>query len=342
MRFTETVEPTAELTIAAFRFVERCAYWNLWLDILDDVAIACHGTFPVLESSILMRLGQAQFQQGLTSQSLKTLHKAEMLVSTIQDEKLLLQFMFRLGTSYLGIIKYQKAETHMQHVLASVDAEKSPIFWIAAKNVCAIIALEKGAFLQAGNLFGEVASFAKRNKLRTQQILVLANWSNALIKQGQFEEAEKKIVDAFALILSTDGEYYSNFLRLCEVRLFYGRGEWQDARIVLETISVPNLVHNRQDNLLAEVEYIRAQILLKQDKLENAEKSVNVAKRIWRDCGKRSRYARSVGLWSQIKYKQENPMATRYIYQSLDLLAPYMEIYESREMVAELDKLVNC
>lgn len=338
LRYEETVEKSAELTLTSSDFIARYGYWYHWLTLLQQVIEACSANHKAVRFRIQIMLADAHNRSGNLDEALNVLQDATVFAQMQEDDELILLVDFHYSTYYLNQQKYRLARQHLTHILEATSTTNRPRFWLAATNLLGIVALETGDFKIADDRFSEVVDFVRGldNKLFLRQLL--HNWGNALREQGLFKQAKTKYSEAVSYIPGGEMSKEKAMLQISQGELHSAQKQWELAKIAFASIEKPYLRQNGHTTLLALVHYHQGKAAFALGDYQSAEVSTAEARQLFRRVENQIMYAKSLGQFGKIIYREDRARAEKLFKNAITILEHYPDNWLAKEARTDFEQ----
>ena len=296
LKLEETQPGTITLILQVFPLIERVGYWQSWLPILKQACDEVDEEAWALQCQLLNRLGQLYRLTLQLEQAVATHEKAEMVAQKLGDKLLLAEVYFHLCADFRQQRAYGKAEERggiALRLLADLDEFREKR--AAILNTLGQTALGQGDHAVAESRLQEAVALWRLSEQPTELARTLNNLARTLHAQKKFDMAMVHYREAVSLLATTASELDKIKIELNLGALYYEQGNLTQAEFVLRQAE---LVLRRQQMPMyyqAVVTQSLGNVLLKQQRLIEAEINLRRSMALWRKTGDSLMLANTLG-----------------------------------------------
>jgi tetratricopeptide (TPR) repeat protein len=316
----------ARVALQTIPLVNRRLYRAEWIPVLEQLLVRCPPNEVSVKFDLLIQLGRMQRLERRFADASRTLGRAEVLARELADASAMARAQYNLGRVCLDRRQYEESERHSTAALALLsdlqDADQTLLAWTLDSL---------GRINQARGDYAEAAQFLTRRLAIERAIGDPTGIARALNDLGNIQrllehldEAVDSFLTAEQLLASTDNELDKTVIRLNLGATYFDRGEWTLAEQALKQAYSPYL--RQSGNLLyqATVTVSLGNVLLKQERLIEAEAYLRLSIDLWRRVSDDLNLANAVGsLGEVLALKGETSEAIRLFDEALEVLSEY-------------------
>lgn len=335
--YGQTQKAAAELALQLFPLIERCGHRQSWLPLLERAIAQTAAAEHALKFHLLKRLGQL-FRLDRQLEAAITHHKeAERIAQEWGNEHALADAHLNLSEDYRYQRRYGKAEAHGLKALHTFSGRPEAKQWLSSTlNTLGLIAQEQGALETAESWLRQAAEVAEEVDPPTYLARMYGNLAFTLQKQCKFEEALHYYQEASALLETTASELDKIKLQLSLGSLYFEQGQLVTAEKVFRRAQQALLQQQGQIYYQAMAAQSLGNVLLKQERLPEAEASLQRSLLLWRQAGDTLMLANTLGTMGETLAAKKNLDDARGHYdEALSLLKAYPDNAWAQKLLQE-------
>ncbi len=294
----EVVWPAvAELALQTVPLVNRRMYRGEWIPVLERLLALCPAGDRSLKFDLLIQLGRMQRLERQLEQATRTHQAAEALARELGDEGALARAYYNLGRGYYDRGQYEQAERHCQAALDILDgldeADQSLMAW--ALDTMGLASGARGDLEKAGDYLARSLAIRRNLDDATGIARALSELANNLRFSGRLDEAIASFQEADQLLASTANELDKTIIRMNLGGAYFEKEEWSLAEQTFRQADSPYLRRSGNLSYQATITVSLGNVLLKQQRLVEAEAYLRLAVDLWRKVDDELNLANAVG-----------------------------------------------
>lgn len=291
-----TQEKAASLLLLAYRFIERCGYWQRWLSVFEKATAVDLGRSPLLNARLLNRQGQLARLTQQTELAMALHQQAERIAQTAGNEQALAEIWFNLSIDHWQRRDYEQADACGRRALHIFQTAPENQRWQASMlNTLGLISQHRDRLAEAQERLQQSAALWRQFDEPTELARVLNNLANTCLEQGHLEAAHHYYQEALEQLVST-GSALDKAEVLVNLGALYFKWEQYDrSEIALRQADSPAVRHSGYLRLRALLALNLGSTLLKQEQAAEAEKYLRQSATLWRQLEEDLMLANAVG-----------------------------------------------
>jgi tetratricopeptide (TPR) repeat protein len=312
----------AELLLLAYRFIERCGYWQSWLSVFEKAAAVDLERLPLLGARLLNRQGQLLRLMQQSEQAMTLHQKAECIAQDAGNQQALAEVWFNLSIDYLQRQAYEQADAYGQKALLIFQTLPDSQRWQASMlNTLGLISLHRDRLAEAQARLQQSIALWRLFDEPTELARVLNNLANACYQQDQLEAALHYDQEALEHLASTESALDKAEVLINLGALYFKWGQYDKAEIALRQAVSPAVRRSGNFRLRALLAQNLGNTLLKQAQVAESEKYLRQSLALWQQLGDDLMLANTVGTLAEALVAQEQyETAVAYYDNALQLL----------------------
>jgi tetratricopeptide (TPR) repeat protein len=316
----------AEVALQTMPLVNRRMYRREWIPVLEQLVTLCPIDDLLLRFELLIQLGRMQRLERQLEQATVTLQAAETVAQELEDEGALPRVYYNLGRAYYDRHQYEDAERYCQVALDILSKQKDTDQFLVAWSLITIGSAysERGDFIKAGDYLARGVAIGRTLGNPTRLARALIDQSHNLMSSGQLDEAIAYLREAQDILASTVNELDKTVIGINLGSIYYQQGKLTQAE---ETFRQAYTIYLRQSGNLHYQAFLTTNlgnVLLKLERLSEAEAYMVQAVKLWRQLEDDLQLANAVGSLGEILVGQgEMAAAVPLLNEALILLEKY-------------------
>lgn len=321
----QTWQSAAAVILQSFNFVERRGYWREWIPVLEKAIARCDKEHIPVKFKLLNQLGQLYRFVLQWTPALAAHEEAETIAQQLGDEQKLAESYCHLSELYLRQRQYSKAEKYGLAALArfmKIDATER---WIAiTSSTLGELARFRGDLAQAEERFSQAISYWRILNEPVRIARVLNDLAVAFTTAAKFEQAEKCLKETILLLGPTPNELDKVMAQINFGLLHFRRENWIGAEAAFRKANSSYLQKSPHIFYRALVANNLGNVLLKQDRLEDAASYLQDAITLWRQADDKLELANTLGTLAETLVAQRRQEEAIALFEeAIDLLSEY-------------------
>lgn len=319
----------AELTLAAFDFVERRGYWEAWLPLLRRL-LDSWPEAPILGRALLLdQYGSFLRLSQHPAKAVAAHTEAEALWRELDDRQQLARVHHALSENYRVWQRFAEAERFGR--LALDEFEQLGLAEVAGKggavlNTLGLTAYARGDFETAERVLTQAVALWRNAKTPIVLARMLRNLAITLEAQKKVEPALRAYHEAGELLEPTVAELEKSMLQLSLGTLHFNQGHLTEAEAAFARADSPYLRASGHLYYEAVTANNQGNLLLAQKRLDEAESRLRLAISLWRQMEDGLMLANTLGTLGEALGALDRPAEAISAYdEALELLARYPE-----------------
>jgi tetratricopeptide (TPR) repeat protein len=278
----QTWRSTADVALQAFDLVERRGYWEEWIPVLEQAVTACTGEHRLLKIKLLSRLGQLQrFAQQLPA-AVKTHREAETLAQQLGDKQALAIAHYNLSEDCLRLRDYAATERYGRAALKELDNLEGVEYWEAlVLGTLGEMARFRGDLIASEEMLLQAVTIRRQLGQPIPLMRALNNLAITLQTAGKIDEALQSYEEASKSLSVTSYELGKAMVQINLGALYAQLEKWTKAEAALRQVSLAYLSQSNKTYFEAAVMQSLGNVLLKQDRPEEAISYLQRAVTLW-------------------------------------------------------------
>lgn len=321
----QTWQSAAAVILQSFNFVERRGYWREWIPVLEKAIARCDKEHISVKFKLLNQLGQLYRFVLQWTPALAAHEEAETIAQQLGDEQTLAESYCHLSELYLRQRQYSKAEKYGLAALARFTKIDATERWIAiTSSTLGELARFRGDLAQAEERFSQAISYWRILNEPVRIARVLNDLAVAFTTAAKFEQAEKCLKETVLLLEPTPNELDKVMAQINFGLLHFRRENWIGAEAAFRKANSSYLQKTPHIFYRALVANNLGNVLLKQDRLEDAASYLQDAITLWRQADDKLELANTLGTLAETlaaQRRQEEAIAR--FEEAIDLLSEY-------------------
>jgi len=342
-RVPELWAETAVITLQAFYLVERRGYWREWIPFMEQAVSIWTADDFLLKAKILNRLGYLYQVERRLDEAITTHKKAVNLSKTIDDDFVLYQAYFFLGSDYIQKRDFDLAKEYTVKALSGFSQNNEVNKWWAfARNNLGIIATNQGKCTQARKRYEAALELLKQLDLPTDLLRIYNNLLWLAREEKNPDLALHYYHEAQGPIQETSGEFDKVGMEVNLGSIYYDLEQYDKAEAIFHQANTPYLQQSSNIYQKALVLQCLGISQLKQNKLWQAEESLHESIRFWRQADDEVMLSNSLGTLAEcFEIKGEIPAAKALYHEALTLLASYPDMAMAKRLTKAYQESVE-
>lgn len=237
------------------------------------------------------------------------------LATELNNEANLAYAAYGLGVTYLHKFDFQQAIRYCDHAIESFDQLNLPKEFAVTLNLRGLIAFQREEFAMAEDYFKHSVNILKAEESIDNLLSGLNNLARLYKQWGK----EEKVIDTYQKIYSVL-TIHSNSVREARVKLtegafFFDLGNIDKAQQVFRDINLKYLQQTKNHYLVALTHNNLGNVLLKQNRLRDAEEYLLKSISIWHILDDKQELANSLETLGDIHYANGNNLKANKTYR---------------------------
>lgn len=287
---------TAELLLLAYRFIERCGYWQRWLTVFEKATAVDLEQPPLLTVRLLNRQGQLSRLLQQTERAMALHQQAARIAQDAGDQQALAEVWFNLSIDYWQCRDYEQADAHGQKALHIFQTEPDSQRWQASMlNTLGLISLHRDRLAEARERLQQSIALWRQFDEPTELARVLNNLANTCLAQGNPEAAHHYYQEALEQLAATGSALDKAEVLINLGALYYNRAQYDKSEIVLRQADSPAVRRSGNLRLRALLAQNLGNTLLKLEQAAEAEKHLRQSLVLWQQVEDELMLANTVG-----------------------------------------------
>ncbi len=313
---------TVELLLLAYRFVERCGYWQRWLSVFEKATAVDLKQQPLLTARLLNRQGQLSRLMQQTELAMALHQKAERMAQKISDQQALAEIWFNLSIDHWQCRDYEQADAFGQkalHVFQTVPGNQR---WQASMlNTLGLISLHCDHLTEAHKRLQQSTALWRQVDEPTELARVLNNLANTCYQQDQLAAALHYYQEALEHLAPTESALDKAEVLVNLGALYFKWEQYDKAELALRQAASPAVRRSGHLRLRALLALNLGNTLLKQNQLAESEKYLRQSQALWQQLGDELMLANTVGTLAEVLAAQgQVEAAVTYYDNALQLI----------------------
>lgn len=317
---------TAEIALQTVPLVNRRFYRGEWIPVLEQLVASCPAGDESLKFDLLIQLGRMQRLERQLEQATLTHRAAEALARELDDGGALARAFYNLGRGYYDRHQYEEAERYCQAALDILDdledADQTLIAW--AFDTIGLAVGRRGDFVKARDYLARNVAIRRTIDDPTGLARALNDQGHNLLVYGQLDEAITYMLEAKGLLAPTANELDKTMLGINLGSIYFRQGEWLLAEETFRQAYSPYLRQSGNMHYQAYLTTSLGNVLLKQERLVEAEAFMRQGVTLWRQMNDDLNLANAVGSLGEILAAQGDAAAAIPLFdEALIILEKY-------------------
>jgi tetratricopeptide (TPR) repeat protein len=323
-----TWQPTAELAVWLFDFVERRGYWREWICVLEQLLERCPDEQLRQRGLLLNQWGNFLRLDRRLPEAIQAHRQAEAIMCELPDSYQTALMRYALSEDYRHRRQYTEAECW--GLAALDDLERLGLATSAnagiALNTLGLIAYARGELRTAEERLARTVEIWRGENAPTELARFLNNLAIVLQAAGKSELALQAYQEAATLAAQTQSEFDKVMVELSLGTLYFELGQLPEAEAAFQRADSPFLRQSGHLYSQAVVANNQGNVWLAQGRLEEAEARLRRSIQLWRQVDDLLQLANSLGTLGEALAKQARvELAAQAYDEALDLLARFSE-----------------
>jgi tetratricopeptide (TPR) repeat protein len=316
---------TAELLLLAYRFIERCGYWQRWLAVFEKATAVDSERQPLLTARLLNRQGQLSRLLQQTELALALHRKAERMAQDAGNPKALAEIWFNLSIDYWQCRDYDEADAYGQQALHIFRTLPDGQRWQASMlNTLGLISLHRDRLAEAQERLQQAIALWRLFDEPTELARVLNNLANTCLEQGHLEAALHYYQEALEHLAPTVSALDKAEVLINLGALYFKWEQYDKSEIALRQADSPAVRRSGYLRLRALLAQNLGNTLLKLEQAAEAEKYLRQSLALWQQLGDELMLANTVGTLAEALAAQgQVETAVAHFDNALQLLAKF-------------------
>jgi tetratricopeptide (TPR) repeat protein len=326
LELPQTWQLAAEVALQAFYLVERRGYWQEWLEVLNKALAQCPTTDYRLQGQLLNRIGELYRDNHQLEEAVAAHKRAEAIAQQHQDEWALAEVHFRLCNDFLVTRQYAEAEQFGLLALETLIMLGAEGAWLPnIYRALGTIARLRGDIPAALEQLARAAELGRKLNQPTSLARIIFESGIAYLDAGRYEEALAQFQEADELLASTASERDKVQVQINLGALYFRQQQWEMAEFAFQRAQASRyLRHSGNAHLQALVATNLSNVLLKQDRLAEAEDLLRQAWDVRLRAKDEVSLANTLGSLAEVLFKQgQSDEAISLYEQAITLLTKY-------------------
>jgi tetratricopeptide (TPR) repeat protein len=316
---------TAELLMLAYRFIERCGYWQRWLTVFEKATAVDSERPPLLTSRLLNRQGQLSRLLQQTERAMTLHQKAERIAQDAGNPQALAEIWFNLSIDHWQCRDYEQADAYGQQALHIFRTLPDGQRWQASMlNTLGLISLHRDRLAEAQERLQQSITLWRPFDEPTELARVLNNLANTCLEQGHLEAALHHYQEALEHLAPTGSALDKAEVLINLGALYFKWEQYEKSEIVLRQADSPAVRRSGYLRLRALLAQNLGNTLLKLEQAAEAEKYLRQSLALWQQLGDELMLANTVGTLAEALAAQgQVETAVAHFDNALQLLAKF-------------------
>ena len=287
---------TAELLLLAYRFIERCGYWQRWLTVFEKATAVDSERPPLLTARLLNRQGQLSRLLQQTERAMTLHQKAERIAQDAGNPQALAEIWFNLSIDHWQCRDYEQADAYGQQALHIFRTLPDGQRWQASMlNTLGLISLHRDRLAEAQERLQQSIALWRPFDEPTELARVLNNLANTCLEQGHLEAALHYYQEALAHLAPTGSALDRAEVLINLGALYFKWGQYDKSEIALRQADSPAVRRSGYFRLRALLAQNLGNTLLNLEQVAEAEKYLRQSLALWQQLGDELMLANTVG-----------------------------------------------
>jgi tetratricopeptide (TPR) repeat protein len=291
-----TREKAASLLLLAYRFIERCGYWQRWLSVFEKATAVDLERSPLLNARLLNRQGQLARLMQQTELAMALHQQAERIAQAAGSQQALAEIWFNLSIDHWQRRDYEQADAYGRRALQIFQTVPENQRWQASMlNTLGLISQHRDRLAEAQERLQQSAALWRQFDEPTELARVLNNLANTCLEQDHLEAAHHYYQEALEHLASTGSALDKAEVLVNLGALYLKWGQYDRSEIALRQAASPAVRHSGYLRLRALLALNLGSTLLKQEQAAEAEKYLKQSVTLWQQLEEDLMLANTVG-----------------------------------------------
>jgi len=316
----------ASVALQTVPLINRRLYRAEWIPVLEEALARCPDDDLSLKFDLLIQLGRMQRLERRFADASRTLERAHALARDWGDAAALARAYYNLGRLCLDRRQYEESERYSTDALDILedlkDADQTLLAWTL--DSLGTVNRARGDYAGAAKYLTRRLEVERAVGDPTGTARALNDLANNQRFSGQLDEAINSFREAEKLLAPTANELDKTLVLMNLGATYFDKEEWDMAEQVLRRAHSPYL--RQSGNLLyqATVTVSLGAVLLKQERLVEAEAYLRLSIDLWRQVDDELNLANAVGTLGEVlALKGETAEAIQLFDEALAVLSKY-------------------
>ena len=312
----QTWRDAAMVVLQTFDLIEQRGYWQEWIPVMEMAITHCADDQLHLKVKLLNQLGQFYRFLWQLVPALAAHKEAETIAQQLRDEQMLAESHCSLSELYLRQRQYDKAEQYGQSALTqftNVDVEEK---WLAATlNTLGELARFRGDLLLAEKRLSQAAAHWRSLNKPVRIARTLNDLAVTFLAAGKFEQAHQCYIEVVTLLEPTTNELDKVMVQINLGVLYFRQEKWIEAEAVFRKADSACIQQSPNIYYQALIANNLGNVLLKQNRLEEAALYLHNAAAFWRQTGDNLELANTLGTLAETTIAQKRVLDAIPLYE---------------------------
>jgi len=316
----------ASVALQTVPLVNRRLYREEWIPVLEAALARCPDDDLSLKFDLLIQLGRMQRLERRFADASRTLERANALARDWGDAAALARAYYNLGRLCLDRRQYEESERYSTDALDILedleDADQTLLAWTL--DSLGRINRARGDYVEAAKYLTRRLDVERAVGDPTGIARALSELGNNQRISGQLDEAINSFREAGHLLAPTANELDKTLIQLNLGGTYFDKEEWLLAEQALRQAYSPYLRQSGDLLHRATATANLGNVLLKQERLVEAEAYLRLSIDLWRQVDDELNLANAVGsLGEVLALKGETNEAIQLFDEALAVLSKY-------------------
>lgn len=318
-------ETTAAIAVQVIPLVNRRMYRREWLPVLQQLLDQAPPGQERWRFRLLVQFGRMLRLQRQLDQALAIHHEARMLAETVGDIHLRALVTYNLGRDYLDRRQYAAAERYSWATIEMLHEDGSSELVAQAFDILGQAARQQGDLENSLNYLTKALEIKNFVGEGTTVMRALQELANTLRAAGRQEEAIAHYKEALEKLAPTGNELDKTLINLNLGGAYFDIEEWSSAEKALRKANSAYLRQSGNIHYRAAATVSLGNVLVKQDRLVEAEGMLRESIRLWQQLNDNLNLANAMGTLGEVLAARGNTEAEEYLTKALVLLSEYRD-----------------
>lgn len=321
LRFPEMGGETAVILSQAMPYIAQRGYWQDWIPLLQQCLQIESNQTPSRRVDLLINLGRAYCLDKQLDRAIEIHLEAKQIAQANGQSPALAQVQHDLLEDYYFSRAFNQAKNAGQLAIQMLEETNGSKTLLAnCYKMLGSVFYESEETKTAENYFSKAVAMRRQIGDPIHTARTLNDYSRLLLTLERYDQAERCLIEAEALLASTINELDKCMVQVNLGSVYSAQQNWTKAETAFHKANSPYLRQSIDLTLKARVNNNLGYVLFRQEMYESAEEYLRQGLQLWQEIGNDLEYANTLSILADCVLARLGSIAALSLYDELLLI----------------------